>query len=54
MAGPKNVLEMVHISWPKSPRKIIEPRVLEKRVCLFADTFTCVSNCYRKKTVAVK
>ena len=33
---------------PKSPRKMIEPRVLEKRVCLFADTFSCVSNCYRK------
>ena len=25
---------------PKSPRKIIEPRILEKKVCLFADTFT--------------
>ena len=25
---------------PKSPRKIIEPRVLEEKVCLFADTFT--------------
>ena len=24
----------------KSPRKIIEPRVLEKNVCLFADAFT--------------
>ena len=29
MLGPKSVLEMVHR--PKSPRKIIEPRVLEKK-----------------------
>ena len=25
---------------PKSPKKIIEPRVLEKKVCLFVDTLT--------------
>ena len=25
---------------PKLPRKIIEPRALEKNVCLFLDTFT--------------
>ena len=48
MAEPKSVLEMVHISRPKSPRKIIEQRALEKEACLFADTFTYVSNCYRK------
>ena len=46
MAGPKNKLgatrfvkKGVHIKL-KSPRKIIAQRVLEKKVCLFADTFT--------------
>ena len=33
---------------PKLPRKLIEPRVLEKMVCLVADTFALVSNCHRK------
>ena len=37
MAGRK-----VYLKWctnrPKSPKKIIEPRVLEKKVCLFTDT----------------
>ena len=33
---------------PKLSRKIVGPRVLEKKVCLVADTFTLVSNCYRK------
>ena len=42
MAGPKSVFEMVQYLRPKSPRKIIEPRVLKKRVCLFADTLTGV------------
>ena len=46
MAGPKSKLEATRFVQkgvpikPKSPRKIIEPRVLEKKVCLFADTFT--------------
>ena len=48
MAGPKSVFQMVHISLPEITEEIIEPRVLEKRVCLFADTFTSVGNCYRK------
>ena len=35
MAGPKNVPEMMHIHLrPKLPRKIVEPRVLEKIVYL--------------------
>ena len=25
---------------PKLPRKIAEPRILERKACLFADTFT--------------
>ena len=33
---------------PKLPRKIVEPRVLEKRVYLVTNTFTLISNCYRK------
>ena len=51
----RNVLEATkicqkkaYISEAKSPRKIIEQRVLEKKICLFADIFTYVSNCYRK------
>ena len=46
MAGPKSVLEATRLvqtrckyQRPKSPRKIIEPRALEKKVRLFADTF---------------
>ena len=31
-----------------SPMKIIKSRVLEKKVCLLADTFTLVSYCYRE------
>ena len=45
MAGPKSRLEGTRFIQkrctylrPKSPRKIMEPRVLEKKVCLFADT----------------
>ena len=48
MAGPKSVLEMVHISRAKIAEENNHPRVLEKRACLFADTFTCVSHYYRK------
>ena len=42
MAGPESKLETTDLSKksPKSPRKIIEPRVLEIKVCLIADTFT--------------
>ena len=38
MAGPKSVLEMVHISRAEIAEENNNPRVLEKRVCLFADT----------------
>ena len=48
MAGPKSVLEVVHISRVEIAEKNNHPRVLERSVCLFGDTFTCVSNCYRK------
>ena len=48
MAGPRSVFEMVHISMAEIAEENNLPRVLEKRVCLFADTFTYVSNCYRK------
>ena len=48
MAGPKSVFEMVHISRAEIADENNLLRVLEKRVCLFADTFTCVSNCYHK------
>ena len=45
MAGPKSVFEMVHISRAEIAEENNLPRVLEKRVCLFADTFTYGSNC---------
>ena len=44
----ESVFEMVHISRAEIIEEYNLLRVLEKRVCLFADTFTCVSNCYRK------
>ena len=47
-SGPNSVLEMVHIFRAEIAEENNDPRVLEKRVCLFADTFTCVSNCYSK------
>ena len=37
----------VHISG-RNRRGNNLPRVLEKYVCLFADTFTYASNCFRK------
>ena len=48
MAGPKSVSEMVHISRAEVAEENNLPRVLEKRVRLFADTFTYGSNCYSK------
>ena len=55
MAGPKSRLEATRFVrircthlWPKLPRKVIEPRVLETMVCLIADAFALVSNCYHK------
>ena len=47
MAGPKSVFEMVHISRAEVAEENNLPRVLEKRVCLFADTFTYGSNCWK-------
>ena len=48
MAGPEKCVRSNKIcaKWctyhrPKSPRKIIEPRVLEEKVCLFADIYLC-------------
>ena len=48
MPGPKSVFEIVHISRAKIAEENNVPRVLEKRLCLFADTFTYVNNCYHK------
>ena len=47
MAGPKSVSEMVHISAEIAEENNVTMS-LEKKVYLFADTFTYVSNCYRK------
>ena len=54
MAGPKSVFEMVHIRRAEIAEENNRPRVAEKRICLFADTFTCVSNCYANKQLFVK
>ena len=49
MAGLKSVLEIVHISWAEiAEENNITTSFGEKKVSLFADTFTYVSNCYRK------
>ena len=40
-------IEIVHISKAEIGKENL-PRDLEKKVCLFADTFTYVSNCYNK------
>ena len=48
MAGPKSVFEMVQISRADIADESNLPRVLEKKVGLYPDTFTCVSNYYRK------
>ena len=48
MAGPKSVLEMVHISYAEIAKENNVTTSFGKKVCLFAATFTYVSNCYRK------
>ena len=41
-------IELLHISKAEIAEENNLPRVLEKKVSLFVDTFTYVSNCYRK------
>ena len=48
MAGLKSVTKMVRISLAEMAEENNVTTVLEKMVCLFPDTFTYVSNCYRK------
>ena len=44
----ENCVDLLHISVAEIAEENNLPRVLEKYVCLFADTFTYASNCYRK------
>ena len=46
--GAENCVDLLHISVAEIAEENNLPRVLEKCVCLFADTFTYASNCYRK------
>ena len=46
--GAENCVDLLHISVAEIAEENNLPRVLEKYVCLFADTFTFASNCYRK------
>ena len=46
--GAENCVDLPHISVAEIAEENNLPRVLEKYVCLFADTFTYASNCYRK------
>ena len=46
--GAENCVGLLHISVAEIAEENNLPRVLEKYVCLFADTFTYASNCYRK------
>ena len=46
--GAQNCVDLLHISVAEIAEENNLPRVLEKYVCLFADTFTYASNCYRK------
>ena len=48
MAEQKSVFEMVHISKAEIVEKNNIPTSFGEKVCLFADTSTYVSNCYRK------
>ena len=48
MAGPKSVLEMVHICKTEIAEENDRATSFREKSCLVADTFTCVSNCYRK------
>ena len=46
--GAENCVDLLHISVVEIVEENNLPRVLEKYVCLFADTFTYASNCYYK------
>ena len=46
--GAENCVDLLHISVAEIADENNLPRVLEKYVYLFADTFTYASNCYRK------
>ena len=46
--GAENCVDLLHISVAEIAEENNLPRVLEKYVCLFADTFTYASNCYCK------
>ena len=44
----RKCVDLLHISVAEIAEENNLQRVLEKYVCLFADTFTYASNCYRK------
>ena len=46
--GAEKCVDLQHISVAEIAEENNLPRVLEKYVCLFADTFTYASNCYHK------
>ena len=46
--GAENCVDLLHISVAEIAEENHLARVLEKYVCLFADTFTYASNCYCK------
>ena len=46
--GAENCVDLLHIPVAEIAKENDLPRVSEKYVCLFADTFTYASNCYRK------
>ena len=46
--GSEKCVDLLHISMAEIAEENNLPRVLEKLVCLFGDTFTDASNCYRK------
>ena len=48
MAGPETVFEMVHISLAEIAEESNIITFWRNEICLFADTFTYVGNCYRK------
>ena len=46
--GTENCVDLLYISVAEIAPENNLPRVMEKYVCLFPDTFTNASNCYRK------
>ena len=46
--GAEKCVDLLHISVAEIAKENNLPRVLEKYVCLFANTFTYASNWYRK------